>query len=74
LSPNIHVGEYSEIHDSILLDNVRIGKNCKIRRAIIDKGVKISDGTEIGFNPKKDAQKGTISDAGIVVIPKNTVF
>ena len=74
LSPNIQVGQYSEIHDSILLDNVTIGKNCKIRRAIIDKGVKISDGTEIGFNAKKDAQKGTISDTGIVVISKNTVF
>ena len=74
LSPNIRVGQYSVIQDSILLDNVTIGKNCKISRAIIDKGVIVSDGTEIGFNPKKDAQKGTISDTGIVVIPKNTVF
>jgi glucose-1-phosphate adenylyltransferase len=74
LSPNIRVGQYSEIYDSILLDNVTIGKNCKIRRAIIDKGVKLSDGTEIGFNLKKDAQKGTVSDTGIVVIPKNTVY
>ncbi len=74
LSPNIRVGQYSVIQDSILLDNVTIGENCKIRCAIIDKGVKISDGTEIGYNPKKDAQKGTISDSGIVVIPKNTAF
>lgn len=74
LSPNIRVGEYSTIKDSILLDNVEIGRNCKIRRAIIDKGVKLSDGTEIGYNSKKDLQKGTISDSGIIVIPKNTVF
>lgn len=74
LSPNISVGERSSIEDSILLDNVHIGKNCKIRRAVIDKGVTLPDGVEIGYNQKRDMQKGTISDSGIVVIPKNTVF
>lgn len=74
LSPNIMVDQYSFIKDSIVLDNVRIGKNCKIQRAIIDKGVRIPDGMEIGYNLKKDSAKGTITDSGIVVISKNTVF
>ena len=74
LSPNIFVDQYSVIKDSIVLDNVRIGKNCKIKRAIIDKGVKIPDGSEIGYNLKKDSYKGTVTESGIVVIAKNTAF
>jgi glucose-1-phosphate adenylyltransferase len=74
LSPYIRIGEYSEITQSVLLDNVLIGRGCKIQNTIIDKGVAIPDGTEIGFDLKKDEQRFTVSDAGVVVIPKNTVF
>jgi len=74
LSPNITVGSYASITGSILLDNVQIGRQCRIKNAIIDKGVRIPDGTDIGFNPKKDAKRFTVSESGIVVIPKNTIF
>lgn len=74
LSPNIAVDRYSIIKDSIILDNVIIGKDCRIQRAIIDKGVIVPDGTDIGYNLKKDSRKATVSESGLVVIPKNTVF
>ncbi|MEY4568153.1 MAG: hypothetical protein RLY14_3123, partial [Planctomycetota bacterium] len=39
------------------------------RRAIIDKGVRIANGMEIGFDPEKDRQRGfTVSSSGITVI------
>ncbi len=72
LSPNIQVEPFTEIGNSVLLDNVTIGKNCTIQNAIIDKGVSIPDNTEIGLNLKKDAKHFTVSDNGIVVVPKNT--
>lgn len=74
LSPNISVGKYSTIKSSVLLDYVHIGRECKIQNAIIDKGVKIPDKTEIGYNLKKDANNFTVTNSGIVVIPKKTVF
>ena len=74
LSPNVSVGQYSTIRSSILLDNTTIGKECKIQNAILDKGLNIPDGTEIGFNLKRDARKYIVTDTGIVVIPKNTTF
>lgn len=74
LSPHVTTGEYSTIDSSILLDNIKIGKKCRIKNAIIDKGAVIPDGTVIGYDNKKDAGLYTISDSGIVVIPKNTEF
>jgi glucose-1-phosphate adenylyltransferase len=56
------------------MNNVTVGKNCRIQRAIIDKGVTIPDGTDIGFNEKADAKRFTVTDSGIVVIQKGTAF
>ena len=74
LSPHVTAGEYSTIEGSILLDNIKIGKKCSIKNAVIDKGAVIPDGTVIGYDNKKDAGLYTISESGIVVIPKNTEF
>ena len=74
LSPHVTAGEYSTIEDSVLLDNIKIGKKCSIKNAVIDKGAVIPDETVIGYDNKKDAGLYTISDSGIVVIPKNTEF
>jgi glucose-1-phosphate adenylyltransferase len=56
------------------MNNCNVGRNVKIRRAIIDKNVHIPPGTEIGFDLEKDKQRFTVTETGIVVIPKNYVF
>lgn len=70
----VRVNSYSYITDSILMDNVVIGRHARIRRAIIDKNVRVPEHYEIGFDPEKDKEKFTVSETGIVVIPKNMVF
>ncbi len=74
LSPNTSVGPLSEITDSVILDDVSIGRSCRLKNCIIDKGVAIPDDTDIGYNLKSDAKNFTVSESGIVVIPKNTVL
>ncbi len=73
LGPGVRTHSYSLIEDSILLGNVSIGRNAKIRRAIIDKDVVIPDGEEIGYDLEKDRKRFFVSDKGIVVIGKRTV-
>ncbi len=71
---NVRVNSYSYITDSIIFDNCKIGRYTRLRRTIVDKNVVIPEGTEIGFDPESDRKKFTVSDTGIVVIPKNYVF
>jgi glucose-1-phosphate adenylyltransferase len=72
LSPNVRVNSYSEVHDSILMENVDIGRRCYIRRAIIDKDVVIPPETEIGYNREEDKKRYHVTPSGIVVIAKGT--
>jgi glucose-1-phosphate adenylyltransferase len=70
LSPGVRVNSYCEIEDSILLDNVNVGRYSRIRRAIIDSGVEIPEGSVIGFDPQEDRAMGyTITDTGLTVVP-----
>ncbi len=71
VGPMVRVNSFTQISDSILFEGVEVGRHCRIRRAIIDKGVRIPPGFEIGYDLEKDRQRGfTISDNGIVTIPK----
>jgi len=70
LSPGVKVEAYAEVDSSILLNEVKVGKEAQIRRTIIDKGVRIPDGIKIGFNVEEDAKKFTVTESGIVVIPR----
>ncbi len=74
LGSNVRVNSYSYITDSIIMDSVVIGRHARIRRAIIDKNVIVPEGYEIGFDPNEDRKKFTVSETGIVVIPKNAIL
>jgi glucose-1-phosphate adenylyltransferase len=70
LSPRVRVNSWSEVHDSILMENVEIGRHCEIRRCIIDKNVTIPPNTKIGVDPAADRKRFQITESGLVIIPK----
>lgn len=74
IGPNVRVNSYTYITDSIIMDKCNIGRHAKIRRAIIDKNVHIPEHEEIGFDPDTDSKRFTVTETGIVVIPKNYQF
>lgn len=74
LSPGVRVNSYAEVSESILFHNVVVGMRAKIKKAIIDKGVRIPDGMKIGYDPEKDRKRFFVSDEGIVVIPKGEIL
>ncbi|MFA7289042.1 MAG: glucose-1-phosphate adenylyltransferase [Melioribacteraceae bacterium] len=71
---NGRINSYSYVTDSIIFDNCNIGRRTRLRRCIIDKNVTIPEGTEIGFDNEIDKKRFTVSDTGIVIIPKNYKF
>ena len=52
----------------MIFDNCDIGRHAKVRRAILDKNVKIPEGAEIGINLNRDRKKYHVTESGIVVI------
>ena len=70
LGYGVRVHSFSHIKQSVVMDNTEIGRGAQISRAIIDKDVIIAPGTVIGKDLEEDRQKYTVSENGIVVIPK----
>ena len=71
LSPGVRINSYALVEDSILFDGVEVGRHARIRRAIIDKDVKIPPGFEVGWNRDPDRARGlTVTDEGVTVVAK----
>jgi glucose-1-phosphate adenylyltransferase len=67
----VRINSYAHVEDSILFDGVEVGRRCRLRRVIVDKGVRIPPETEIGYDPVADAARGlTVTDSGLVVIAR----
>src|SRR5262245_47842918 len=62
----VHSGAFVE--DSVILDNCDIGRRAQIRRAILDKNVRIPEGAAIGFDLEQDRKFHHVTSTGIVVV------
>lgn len=72
IGPLCKINSYSLVEDSILFENVNVGRNVKIRKAIIDKNLTIPDGAVIGYDHDDDRRNGyTVTESGIVVVPQH---
>jgi glucose-1-phosphate adenylyltransferase len=65
----VHAG--ASIEDSVILDNCDIGRRAKIRRAILDKNVRVAPDSTIGYNPEADKLLYHVTETGIVVVEGN---
>jgi glucose-1-phosphate adenylyltransferase len=74
LSPNVRVHSRSLVTDSVLMDNVQIGKDATVRKAILDKDVVVTDGAAVGVDKARDLARGfVVTDSGITVVAKGVV-
>ncbi|MEZ7897666.1 MAG: glucose-1-phosphate adenylyltransferase [Flaviflexus sp.] len=74
LSPHVRVNSWSSVRNSILFDNVVIGRNATISKAILDKNVRVEEGAQLGIDPEEDRARGyQVTESGIVVVPKNSI-
>jgi glucose-1-phosphate adenylyltransferase len=65
----VHAGALVE--DCVILDNCDIGRRSKIRRAILDKNVRVPEDAEIGYDLARDSLNHHVTESGIVVVAGN---
>ena len=69
LSTNVHVHSFCTIEDTVVLPSVDIGRNCQVRRAIIDKECRLPEGFRVGFDLEEDRRRGFhVTEKGIVLV------
>jgi glucose-1-phosphate adenylyltransferase len=74
LHPRVRINSFSYVEESVLMTGVDVGRHAMVRRAIIDKGVHIPAGCRIGYDLDEDRRRFTVTDSGLVVIPKGRVI
>ncbi len=89
LGPGIYVNSYSYIQNSYLMGGTliggrvretTIGRGCHLRNAIVDKSVRLNEGTRVGFDREQDEARGltTVTIAGtddyVVGVPKGAIL
>jgi glucose-1-phosphate adenylyltransferase len=62
----LHSG--SLVEDSVIFDNCDIGRRAKVRRAILDKNVRIAEDDTVGYDLERDRQRFHVTESGIVVV------
>ncbi|MCA9545284.1 MAG: glucose-1-phosphate adenylyltransferase, partial [Myxococcales bacterium] len=73
LSPAVHVHSWAEVHESVIGEGCEIGRRAQLKRVILDKFCTVEPGARIGFDREHDLARGfTISDLGVVAVPKGT--
>ncbi len=70
LFSGVHVHSYSLIEDSVVLPNVQIGRNCILKKCILDKNCILPEGTHIGLNPVEDRQRFHVTASGITLVTR----
>jgi len=62
------VNSFSTVEDSVLLPAVEVGRHSVLKKVIIDRGVRIPEGTVIGENPDDDAARFTRTEGGVTLV------
>lgn len=73
LCPNVRINSYSTIEHSILMPDVKIGRYARLRKAIIDRGVHVPEGTVIGYDAEADRMRYPQTPGGICVLTADNV-
>jgi len=68
LFSSVTVDEGSEVIQAVILPQVKIGKHCRITRAIIDRRCVIPDNTVIGEDHAEDAKRFKVTAEGVVLV------
>ena len=68
LFSNVRVHSYCEIEGAVILPNVVVNRHARLKNVVIDKGVHVPEGIEIGFDPIADKKRFYVSEKGTILV------
>ncbi len=68
LFSNVKASPGSVIDDSVVLPEVEVGRGCRIRKAVIDRGCQLPEGLVVGEDPERDARRFRLTPGGVTLV------
>ena len=73
LFTGVRTHSFSEIENAVVLPYVSIGRNCRLKNVVIDRGVRIPEGLVVGEDPVLDGRRFRRTESGICLITERMV-
>jgi glucose-1-phosphate adenylyltransferase len=73
LFSKVRVHSYCRVDNAVLLPGVDVARGSRLSRVVVDRGVRLPEGTVIGEDPVADAADYLRSDDGIVLVTQAMV-
>jgi len=67
------INSYSKLEEVVMLPDVQVGRNARLKRVVIDHGVRIPEGLVVGEDPELDAKRFRVSERGICLITQDMI-
>ena len=68
LFTGVRANSFSSLEEAVVLPDVIVNRNARLKRVVIDRGVVIPEGLVVGEDPILDAKRFRISEKGICLI------
>jgi len=70
LMTGVKMGSWSSVEEGVIMPYCNIGRHARLKRVIIDSGVRIPEGLVVGEDPELDAKRFRRTDSGVCLITK----
>lgn len=70
LFTGVKMGSWSSVEEGVILPYCNIGRNARLKKVILDSGVRIPEGLVVGEDPELDARRFRRSEKGVCLITK----
>ena len=68
LFSNVHVHSYCSIEDSVILPDVELNRNVRLRKCVIDRSCRLPPGLEVGFDAEQDRRRFFVTERGVTLV------
>jgi len=68
---SVRVHSFCNIDQTVVLPNVTIQRNCRLRKVVLDRGCKLPEGLVVGEDAAMDAARFERTEGGVVLITRD---
>ncbi len=67
------VNSFSMLDEAVVLPDCYVGRNARLTRVVIDRGVRIPEGLVVGEDPDVDARRFRLTERGVCLITQDMI-
>lgn len=73
LFTDVLVRSYSSLHQAVILPHCRIGRDVRLNKVVLDRGVQVPQGLVVGEDPELDAKRFRRTENGVCLITQEMI-